>query len=77
VIAADSRNQVSIVILLPDNSQLIITADRAVYVRDGQMITLSQWQFAPVSAEYQVSEEPPEVPQAGAFTLGGRRTYGD
>jgi hypothetical protein len=73
-----TENQFSLVIVLPDNTQLIITADRAVYITGGRMITLAQWQPSPVPAEYEVTEDPPEVPsRTGTFTLGGRRTYGD
>jgi hypothetical protein len=71
-----TENQFSLTILLPDNTQIIVTADRAVYIKDRRMITLGQWQSVPLPAEYEVSDEPPEVPQAGTFTLGGRRTYG-
>jgi hypothetical protein len=72
-------NQFSVIVLLPDNTQIIITADRAVYVKDERLFTLSQWQSVPVPAGYEVSEVPPELPdsRAGTFTLGGRRTYGD
>src|SRR5258705_12792536 len=59
VVAADTVNQTSVVVLLPDDSQIIVTADRAVYIRGGQMITLSKWQFAPT----EVAEKPaPEIP---------------
>jgi hypothetical protein len=72
-----TENPFSLTILLPDNTQVIVTADRAIYIEGGRMITLGQWQTAPVPAEYEVTEEAPEVPsRAGSFTLGGRRTYG-
>jgi hypothetical protein len=78
VIATDNTRQTSVVILLPDNSQVIITADRIVYVTDERLITLSQWQSVPVELD---QDQPPELPpadsHAGTFTLGGRRTYGD
>jgi hypothetical protein len=76
VVVAD--NQLSLIILLPDNSQILITADRVAYLRDGYMQTLAQWQAVPVPAEYEVSDDPPELPDAhaGVFTLGGRRTWG-
>jgi hypothetical protein len=48
VVIAD--NQLSVIVLLPDNSQILITADRVVYLRDGYLLTLAQWQYAP--AEY-------------------------
>jgi hypothetical protein len=74
-------NPFSLVIVLPDNTQVIITADRAVYIKDERMITLAQWQAVPLPVEYEVTDEPPHVlpgeRRAGTFTLGGRRTYGD
>ena len=81
VIATDNARQTSVVILLPDNSQIIITADRIVYIKDERLITLSQWQAVPVPAEFEISgDDPPELPpadsRAGTYTLGGRRTYG-
>jgi hypothetical protein len=79
VIATDNTRQTSVTILLPDNSQIMITADRIVYIKDDRLITLSQWRSVPVPAEYEISEDPPDLPdsRAGTFTLGGRRTYGD
>jgi hypothetical protein len=68
IVAADNADKTSLVVVLPDNTQVLITADRAVCFRGGQMLTLSQWQYAPVSsAEYEQETEPlPEVPEVSA-----------
>jgi hypothetical protein len=85
VVAADAADQTSVVVVLPDNTQVVVSADRAVHIRDGHMLTLGQWQYAPISPdEYYQEPEPPEVeaPEdtrtgvlGGTFTLGGRRTF--
>lgn len=64
VLTTDTINQTSVLIMLPDNSQVLVTADRAVYIRDGRMITLSQWQFAP--ADDVITDDPVSVPEIGA-----------
>jgi hypothetical protein len=69
IVAADNEDKTSLVVVLPDNTQVLITADRAVCFRGGQMLTLSQWQYAPVSpAEYKCQETAPlpEVPEVSA-----------
>ena len=76
IVAADNADQTSLVLVLPDNTQVIVTADRAVFIRGEQMLTLGQWQYAPVcAAEYQQEAEPaalpdeeapaPEIPERG------------
>ena len=42
-----AHNQLSMIVVLPDDSQLLITADRAVYFKQGYSLTLSQWQYVP------------------------------
>lgn len=41
---AIATDDTSVVILLPDNSRILVTADRAIYIQGKQLITLSQWQ---------------------------------
>ena len=83
VVVADTPE--SLTIMLPDNSQIIVTADRVAIVRHGHMMTLAQWQMTellpPDAALEAVPDEPlrslpPAGDQAGTYTLHGRRTYG-
>lgn len=83
IVATDNADQTNIVVVLPDDTQILITADRAICFRGGHMLTLSQWQYAPVApTEYEL-QEAPEVPEeapqtgvlGGTFTLSGRRTF--
>lgn len=52
-----SQEDTQLFILLPDGSNIIITADRAVFVKSGYMMNLVQWQMAP--SEFMVPEELP------------------
>lgn len=42
-----SDEETHLLILLPDDSQLVITADRAVYLKCGYQMILNQWQMSP------------------------------
>lgn len=42
-----SEEDMRLLILLPDSSHIIITADRAVFVKSGYMMNLVQWQMSP------------------------------
>ncbi len=66
IVAMDNTDQTSVVVVLPDNTQVLITADRAVCFRGNQMLVLSSWQYSPVSPDeyYQETGPPPEVPEA-------------
>jgi hypothetical protein len=81
IVAMDIRHE-CMVVVLPDDSQVVISADRAVCLRGGRMLTLGQWQYALPSSGYEASEVPPELippetrPGApGTYTLDGRRTF--
>lgn len=66
VIVTDNADRTNVVVVLPNSTQIIITADRAVYVRGDQMLTLSQWQWAPISRDDEYSDTAPyQVPAAG------------
>lgn len=41
-----AQDEISMVIALPDDTQLLITADRAVCIRGGYVVTIVQWQQA-------------------------------
>jgi hypothetical protein len=76
IVAVDNTDQTSIVVVLPDNTQVTITADKAVCFRGNHMLTLSQWQYAPVTDEYcQEETEAPELPEATPPEIPQRR-YG-
>lgn len=53
---AIATDTTSVVILLPDNSRILVTADRAIYTGHGQMITLAQWQVVIAEVDYDVRE---------------------
>jgi hypothetical protein len=74
VVATDKT---SVVILLPDNSRVLITADRAVYIQGRQVVTLSQWQVVLAEVEDYVVRELGERdwPEEGADWSTTRRPW--
>ena len=42
-----SQNAESMLLLLPDDTQIIFTAERVVVVNGGYMLTIAQWQNEP------------------------------
>lgn len=59
----------TLLILLPDDSHIVISADRAVYIQAGRSMVLSQWQMGPED------QQAAELLRTGpALDLGGQGT---
>lgn len=67
IVAIDNIDQTSVVVVLPDDTQVLITADRAVHIKGSQSLVLSAWQYSPVSPdEYYQDTAPMQIPEIPA-----------
>lgn len=67
-----SSDDLLLFIVLPDDSQIIITADRAVYVRGREAFLLTQWQWVAAWATAN-APLPPASREPGTFSPDGSR----